>query len=134
MQFPLWLFSTRHIPRYPFRKTIRPGITGLSQIKLPYDRSLDDVKRKLYEFAKNQLEINGYQEIGMDHFSLAEDDLAKAFNQKNLHRNFMGYTTQNTSFLLGLGMSAISDSWFGFAQNEKTVEAYILKIQSLTAQ
>ena len=26
--------------------------------------------------------------------------------------------------LLGLGISSISDSWFGFAQNEKTVEDY----------
>jgi oxygen-independent coproporphyrinogen-3 oxidase len=115
------LYSYAHVP---WIKGV--GQRGYSEEDLPQD----DVKRKLYEFAKNQLEINGYQEIGMDHFSLAEDDLAKAFNQKNLHRNFMGYTTQNTSFLLGLGMSAISDSWFGFAQNEKTVEAYILKIQS----
>jgi oxygen-independent coproporphyrinogen-3 oxidase len=40
----------------------------------------------------------------------------------------MGYTTQNTSLLIGLGMSSISDSWFGFAQNEKTVEDYIERV------
>jgi oxygen-independent coproporphyrinogen-3 oxidase len=61
----------------------------------------------------------------MDHFALAHDDLTIAFKAKNLHRNFMGYTTQNTNFLLGLGMSAISDSWFGFAQNEKSTEKYM---------
>ena len=45
-------------------------------------------------------------------------------NNRSLHRNFMGYTTQNTNLLIGLGMSAISDSWHAFAQNEKTVELY----------
>jgi oxygen-independent coproporphyrinogen-3 oxidase len=40
----------------------------------------------------------------------------------------MGYTTQNTSLLIGLGMSAISDSWFGFAQNDKSVESYISRV------
>ena len=60
----------------------------------------------------------------MDHFALPSDKLAQAFHEKRLHRNFMGYTTQTTKFLLGLGMSAISDSWTGFAQNDKTVESY----------
>jgi oxygen-independent coproporphyrinogen-3 oxidase len=64
----------------------------------------------------------------MDHFALEHDDLAIAFKNKNLHRNFMGYTTQDTNFMIGLGMSAISDSWFGFAQNDKTVEGYLEKI------
>ncbi|HRN58411.1 MAG TPA: coproporphyrinogen III oxidase, partial [Agriterribacter sp.] len=32
----------------------------------------------------------------------------------------------------GLGVSAISDSWYAFAQNEKTVEAYYEKINSGT--
>ena len=64
----------------------------------------------------------------MDHFALPHDSLAIAFTEKDLHRNFMGYTTQDTHFLLGLGMSAISDSWFGFAQNEKKVEDYIARI------
>jgi oxygen-independent coproporphyrinogen-3 oxidase len=47
-----------------------------------------------------------------------------AMRDKKLHRNFMGYTTQETPLLIGLGMSAISDSWFGFAQNEKSLEEY----------
>ena len=37
----------------------------------------------------------------------------------------MGYTTQKTHSMIGLGMSAISDSWYGFAQNNKTVEGYL---------
>jgi oxygen-independent coproporphyrinogen-3 oxidase len=36
----------------------------------------------------------------------------------------MGYTPFHTDLLIGLGTSAISDSWTAFAQNEKTVEEY----------
>jgi oxygen-independent coproporphyrinogen-3 oxidase len=36
----------------------------------------------------------------------------------------MGYTAKHTSLLVGLGVSAIGDSWNSFAQNEKVVEDY----------
>lgn len=90
-----------------------------------YDLPSGEIKRELYEQSKLRLLEAGYLEIGMDHFALIEDSLAQAFLSKKLHRNFMGYTTQNTQMLIGLGMSAISDSWFGFAQNKKSVEAYV---------
>jgi oxygen-independent coproporphyrinogen-3 oxidase len=48
----------------------------------------------------------------------------KNFAKGTLNRNFMGYTTTNTRLLIGLGMSSISDSWYGFAQNEKVLENY----------
>ena len=35
------------IDRYPSRQGVRPGITGLAQISQAYDRSVDDVRRKL---------------------------------------------------------------------------------------
>ena len=110
------LYSYAHVPWIKGN-----GQRGFDESDLPQDNE----KRALYEKAKMMLENEGYIEIGMDHFALPHDDLAKAFLSKNLHRNFMGYTTQNTNFLLGLGMSAISDSWFGFAQNEKSTEKYI---------
>jgi oxygen-independent coproporphyrinogen-3 oxidase len=47
-----------------------------------------------------------------------------------MHRNFMGYTTQHTEMLIGLGCSAISDAVFAYAQNEKTVEGYLSQIQT----
>lgn len=40
-------YVCRHVIRYPARTIVRPGITGLSQITLPYDRTLDDVRKKL---------------------------------------------------------------------------------------
>lgn len=109
------LYSYAHVPWIK-----GSGQRGFDESDLPKS----EVKRELYETAKSMLEENGYMEIGMDHFALAHDDLAVAFNNKSLHRNFMGYTTQVTNLMIGLGMSAISDSWFGFAQNEKSVEEY----------
>jgi len=66
----------------------------------------------------------GYYEIGMDHFALKTDSMYKAMEEKTLHRNFMGYTASKTQLMVGLGMSSISDSWYSFAQNVKTVEEY----------
>jgi len=83
-----------------------------------------DEKREMYEVGKQMLEAAGYVEIGMDHFALKTDSLYKALEEKKLHRNFMGYTTSSGASMIGLGVSAISDSWYGFAQNEKSVEIY----------
>ena len=102
-----------------------PWIKGLGQ--RGYDENdlpKNEEKRLLYETAKEKLEAAGYLEVGMDHFALPTDSLVIAMKAKNLQRNFMGYTTQDTSMMIGLGMSSISDSWFGFAQNEKSVEKY----------
>lgn len=40
----------------------------------------------------------------------------------------MGYTTFTSRVLIGLGVSAISDCWGGFAQNEKRVEDYYARV------
>ncbi|HET9433537.1 MAG TPA: oxygen-independent coproporphyrinogen III oxidase, partial [Chitinophagaceae bacterium] len=62
-------------------------------------------KLQLYLEGKELLTNGGYHDIGMDHFALPHDDLYKARRWGTLHRNFMGYTTQNTSLLVGLGVS-----------------------------
>ncbi len=90
----------------------------------------NDYKRKLYEIGKHMLMNFGYIETGMDHFSLPSDSLFKAFESANLHRNFMGYTTNNTQLMIGLGMSAISDSWYSFAQNEKSLTEYQERVEN----
>ncbi|SFU32514.1 oxygen-independent coproporphyrinogen-3 oxidase [Pustulibacterium marinum] len=81
-------------------------------------------KRKLYETGKQMLAEMGYIEIGMDHFALPTDSLFKAMENQKMHRNFMGYTASKTDLMIGLGVSSISDSWTGFAQNEKNIERY----------
>ncbi len=86
-------------------------------------------KRLLYEIGKKSLFENGYYEIGMDHFALKNDTLYKAFENGDLHRNFMGYSSSKTQLMIGLGVSSISDSWYSFAQNTKNLEEYYEQIE-----
>lgn len=96
------------------------GQRGFKDSDLP----TPDEKREMYETGKKELLLAGYVEIGMDHFALKSDSLYKAMDTMTMHRNFMGYTDFKTQLMIGLGVSSISDSWYGFAQNVKTVEAY----------
>lgn len=88
------------------------------------DLPKDEEKRMLYELGKKRLSENGYHEIGMDHFALETDSLYHSFQERKMHRNFMGYTSSKTQVMIGLGVSSISDSWYSFAQNVKTLEEY----------
>lgn len=72
----------------------------------------------------------GYQFIGMDHFALPDDEMAKAQRRGQLHRNFQGYTTQEECDLLGLGVSAISMMGDVYAQNSKDLASYNYQINS----
>lgn len=106
-----------------------PWIKGVGQRGFDEnDLPKDEEKRHLYELGKQLFFDNGYVEIGMDHFALPTDSLYKAIESKSLHRNFMGYTAGKTQLMVGLGMSSISDSWYAFAQNEKTVETYTTRV------
>jgi oxygen-independent coproporphyrinogen-3 oxidase len=89
----------------------------------------EDLKRELYETGKKMLLENGYVEIGMDHFALPGEGLYKATRNGKLHRNFMGYNATATQLMIGLGASSIGDSWYGFAQNVKSVEDYIQMVE-----
>jgi len=106
-----------------------PWIKGVGQRGFK-DKDLpkDDEKRHLYELGKQLFFEAGYIEVGMDHFALPSDTLFKAMKNKTLHRNFMGYSAGKTKLMVGLGMSAISDSWYAFAQNEKTIEDYTERV------
>lgn len=96
------------------------GQRGFSQDHLPSPEE----KRQQYEVGKQLLEDAGYVEIGMDHFALPTDELCIAMHNQQLHRNFMGYNASNTQLMVGLGVSSISDSWYGFAQNVKSITEY----------
>ncbi len=96
------------------------GQRGFNEVDLPSPEE----KRRLYEKGKEFLAEAGYVEIGMDHFALKSDSLYKSLQSGQLHRNFMGYTASKTHLMIGLGVSSIGDSWYGFAQNVKGVEEY----------
>ena len=101
------------------------GQRGYSEAHLPSA----ETKRTQYQLGKELLEEMGYIEIGMDHFALKTDDLYQSLEAKKLHRNFMGYSASKTQLMIGLGVSSISDSWYGFAQNSKSIEEYQQRIK-----
>ncbi|GAA4281084.1 oxygen-independent coproporphyrinogen III oxidase [Gaetbulibacter aestuarii] len=109
-------YSYAHVP---WRKG--NGQRGFGDADVPKGQE----KLEQYTAGKKALIAAGYHDIGMDHFALLQDTLYKAFETNQLHRNFMGYTEVRTKLMIGLGASAISDSWYAFAQNVKGVEEYM---------
>ncbi len=81
-------------------------------------------KLAMYLRAKQILNEMGYENIGMDHYALPQDELTIAKEKGYLNRNFMGYTTEQNQMMIGLGCSAISATGTAFVQNEKVVEKY----------
>ena len=111
----LALYSYAHVPWIKGN-----GQRGFKDADVPKDA----IKRECYEEGKKKLLAHGYHEIGMDHFALEKDAMYQSFQAGTLHRNFMGYTASKTQVMIGLGISSISDSWYSFAQNVKTIEEY----------
>ena len=64
-----------------------------------------------------RLAEHGYVQIGLDHFALPDDELAVAQRAGRLHRNFQGYTVDDSPALLGFGASAIGSLPQGYVQN-----------------
>ncbi len=58
----------------------------------------------------------GYDAIGLDHFALTDDSLARAARKNRLRRNFQGYTDDDCETLIGLGPSSVSRYRQGYAQ------------------
>jgi len=83
-----------------------------------------EVKLELFGIAHELFTGAGYQQIGMDHFALQTDSLARAARERTLYRNFMGYTTHPAKDFVGFGVSAIGDLGGAFAQNTKKLNRY----------
>ena len=77
-----------------------------------------------------KLTAAGYVQIGMDHFARPDDELAIAFTEGTLHRNFQGYTTRAGATLYGFGMSSISQTDGSFYQNNKELPDYIAALEA----
>jgi len=84
-----------------------------------------DTKMALLELTIQRLTAAGYVHIGMDHFALPEDELARAQIDGSLQRNFQGYTTHGGCDLVAFGMSSIGQVGEIYAQNEKHEIPYL---------
>ncbi len=114
-------FSYAHVP------WVKEAQKQLETIGLP------DANDKMNMFlqAAAQLSEAGYCPIGIDHFTLPDDDLTKAFKNKQLHRNFQGYCTRETTGqVYAFGSSSITQLSGAYAQNFKEITKYIDAVEA----
>ena len=114
-------FSYAHVP------SVLPRQKILEKIGFP---SSND-KASMYENSYKKFVNSGYVSIGMDHYSLPGDEFAIALKNKNLHRNFQGYCTRETTGqVYAFGASAISQLNSAYSQNIKNAAQYIKAIET----
>lgn len=83
-----------------------------------------DQKMQIFLDSIERLTQAGYVYIGMDHFALPEDSLARALEDGSLQRNFQGYSTNADCDIVGLGVSAISRVNDSYSQNVGKISQY----------
>jgi oxygen-independent coproporphyrinogen-3 oxidase len=111
----LAVFSYAHVP------WIKPAQKILEDKVLPSPESKLEVLKLVIE----RLTANDqYVYIGMDHFARPNDELAVAQRNKQLQRNFQGYSTRAGSDIYAFGMSGVSQMPDAYWQNEKELPKY----------
>ena len=109
-------FSYAHVP------WVKPAQKKLEKYGLPSP----DEKVKMFEIAWKSMSDAGYIPIGLDHYAKPDDDMAIALENKNLHRNFQGYCTRETTGqVYAFGVTGISQLESAYAQNTYKVDEYI---------
>nr|WP_272210862.1 oxygen-independent coproporphyrinogen III oxidase [Marinicella sp. W31]MDC2876780.1 oxygen-independent coproporphyrinogen III oxidase [Marinicella sp. W31] len=108
------LFGYAHVPWMKKHQTLIP------------EQALPDSEARFEQMtlAGGKLVDAGYTQIGIDHFALPEDSLAKAAKSGRLRRNFQGYTDESADALIGLGASSISEVPQGYWQNIPAIGEY----------
>jgi len=111
----LAVFSYAHVPWLkPAQKILEGKILPAPETKL-----------QVLKLVIEKLTAGGqYVYIGMDHFARPDDELAVAQRNKQLQRNFQGYSTRGGSDIYSFGMSGISQIPDAYWQNEKELPKY----------
>jgi len=91
-----------------------------------------NTKLDIFLGARSQFIDGGYRAIAMDHFALKGDELATAFDQGTLYRNFMGYTVKPADEYIGLGLTSISFLENAFIHNHKALPEYYRHLEENT--
>jgi oxygen-independent coproporphyrinogen-3 oxidase len=108
------LFNYAHVP------WLKKHMALIHQEDLP----TPEVKLEILKSSIEQLTDAGYVFIGMDHFAKPDDELSIALKEKNLYRNFQGYSTNAGTDLYAMGITSISQLKNIYAQNYKTEKEY----------
>ncbi len=111
----LAVFSYAHVP------WIKPSQKILEAKVLPTAESKLEVLKLVIERLTTD---DQYVYIGMDHFARPNDELAVAQRNKQLQRNFQGYSTRAGSDIYAFGMSGVSQIPEAYWQNEKELPKY----------
>ena len=110
----LAVFNYAHVP------WMKKGMRKIDETTLP----TPEEKLKIFKYVIDFFEGNGYKMVGMDHFAKPEDELFRAIEKGELHRNFQGYTTKGGADLIGIGLTSISETDDAYFQNYKDLKSY----------
>ena len=108
------VFNYAHVP------WMKKGMRKIDETTLPSPEE----KLKIFKYVIDFFENNGYKMVGMDHFAKPEDELFRAIEKGELHRNFQGYTTKGGADLIGIGLTSISETDDAYFQNYKDLKSY----------
>lgn len=108
------VFNYAHVP------WLKKSMRKIDETTLPHP----SVKLKILEYTIEFFEKNDYKMVGMDHFAKPEDELFRAIEKGELHRNFQGYTTKGGADLIGIGLSSIGEGKDYYVQNFKEMSDY----------
>jgi oxygen-independent coproporphyrinogen-3 oxidase len=114
------LFGYAHVPWFKRRQRV------IREAELPGAEARHDQA----EAARAALLALGYVAIGIDHYALPDDSLARAAGSGSLRRNFQGYVEQVPHAIIGLGPSAISTFPQGYVQNHTGIGAWRRAIEA----
>ncbi|AXK48887.1 oxygen-independent coproporphyrinogen III oxidase [Aliarcobacter trophiarum LMG 25534] len=134
------IYGLPHQTKESFKKTLEKMLTldvdrfavfnyahvpWLMKTMRKFDETTFPSPHEKLEMLKDTIDFftqNGYKMVGMDHFAKPEDELFKAIEKGELHRNFQGYTTKGGADLIGIGVTSIGNGVDYYAQNFKDLE------------
>ena len=114
------LYSYAHLPQRfkPQRRIVDADLPSAAEKLAIMARAIEHFNRA------------GYVYIGMDHFALPDDELARAQRDGTLTRNFQGYTVGPDCDILSFGVSAIAKVGATYSQNARDIPAYYETIEA----
>jgi oxygen-independent coproporphyrinogen-3 oxidase len=108
------LYSFAYVP------WARPNQKRIDPASLPAGES----KLALALAARERLLGAGYEAVGIDHFALPGDELARANRTSRLDRNFMGYTATPAASSIAFGITGIGEIEGAYFQNARKLTDY----------
>jgi oxygen-independent coproporphyrinogen-3 oxidase len=114
------LFGYAHVPWVARRQSMIPT----DELPTPQERL------ELFNVARDLFAMDGYADIGIDHFARKGEGLELAARSGKLRRNFQGYTDDKYQTMVGVGASSIAKYAQGYAQNAPSTSDYQKRVRA----